>query len=126
MFELSKQFRFESAHTLCREIEAESSLRLHGHSYRAEVTVRGDPHPATGMIVDLGLLDRALTDAREMLDHRFLNDVPDLGPPTMENLSRWIWRRLRPSIPNISKVIVFRDSNGEACAYYGNAIDRDP
>jgi 6-pyruvoyl-tetrahydropterin synthase len=41
MFELSKQFWFDAAHTLNRSIDAESSRRIHGHSYRAEVTVRG-------------------------------------------------------------------------------------
>jgi 6-pyruvoyltetrahydropterin/6-carboxytetrahydropterin synthase len=41
MFELSKQFRFDAAHTLERSIDTESSRRIHGHSYRAEVTVRG-------------------------------------------------------------------------------------
>jgi 6-pyruvoyltetrahydropterin/6-carboxytetrahydropterin synthase len=55
MFELSKQFRFDAAHTLERSIDTESSRRIHGHSYRAEVTVRGRADPATGMIVDLGL-----------------------------------------------------------------------
>lgn len=32
IFELSKQFRFESAHTLTRVVDTESSLRIHGHS----------------------------------------------------------------------------------------------
>lgn len=41
MFELSKQFRSDVAHTLNRLIQNESSRRIHGHSYRAEVTVRG-------------------------------------------------------------------------------------
>ncbi|HPB23863.1 MAG TPA: 6-carboxytetrahydropterin synthase, partial [Novosphingobium sp.] len=63
MFELSKQFRFDAAHTLERSIDTESSRRIHGHSYRAEVTVRGRPDPATGMIVDLGLLERSMEDA---------------------------------------------------------------
>ena len=55
MFELSKQFRFDAAHTLDRVIDADPSRRIHGHSYRAEVAVRGPADPATGMVVDLGL-----------------------------------------------------------------------
>ena len=119
MFELSKQFRFDAAHTLHRAIESESSRRIHGHSYRAEVTVRGRPDPVTGMIVDLGLLERALADAHGALDHHFLDEVPDLGPPTMENLCVWIWRRLSPTIANLSRVAVYRDSSGDTCLYYG-------
>ncbi|MDH4744210.1 6-carboxytetrahydropterin synthase [Sphingomonas sp. CBMAI 2297] len=122
MFELSKQFRFDAAHTLERSIETESSRRIHGHSYRAEVTVRGRPDPATGMIIDLGLLQRAMEDARDALDHRFLDEINDLGPATMENLSRWIWDRLRPNIANLYKVAVHRDSSGETCVYWGEEV----
>ncbi|HEX9945904.1 MAG TPA: 6-carboxytetrahydropterin synthase [Allosphingosinicella sp.] len=119
MFELSKQFRFDAAHTLERSIDTESSRRIHGHSYRAEVTVRGRADPATGMIVDLGLLERSMEEARLALDHRFLDEIDDLGPATLENLSRWIWGRLKPVIPGLARVSVHRDSGGETCSYWG-------
>ncbi len=119
MYELSKQFRFEAAHTLQREIDAASSRRVHGHSYRAEVTLRGEADPASGMVTDLGALARVLADAAEALDHHFLDDVPDLGPATLENLSAWIWRRLAADCPALFCVAVYRDSSGDACRYYG-------
>jgi 6-pyruvoyltetrahydropterin/6-carboxytetrahydropterin synthase len=122
MFELSKQFRFDAAHTLDRSIHTESSRRIHGHSYRAEVTVRGRPDPVNGMVVDLGLLERTMADARDALDHRFLDEINDLGPATMENLSRWIWCRLAPEVGNLFKVCIYRDSSGEACSYWGEEI----
>lgn len=122
MFELSKQFRFDAAHTLDRTIDTESSRRIHGHSYRAEVTVRGRPDPVTGMVVDLGILEGAMDGARDALDHRFLDEINDLGPATMENLSRWIWDRLARSIGNLHKVSVYRDSSGETCSYWGEDV----
>lgn len=122
MYELSKQFRFDAAHTLRREIETESSLRIHGHSYRAEVTVRGRPDPISGMIVDLGILERKLAETRDALDHRFLDEINDLGPGTMENLCAWIWRRLQGEVANLSRVSVYRDSSGEACTYFGEEV----
>jgi 6-pyruvoyltetrahydropterin/6-carboxytetrahydropterin synthase len=118
MFELSKQFRFDAAHTLERTIDADPSRRIHGHSYRAQVTVRGVAGPS-GMVVDLGLFERLLADARDGLDHRFLDEVPDLGPATLENLSLWIWNRLSTRCPALSKVTVYRDSEGDACTYFG-------
>ena len=121
MFELSKQFRFDAAHTLERKIETEASRRIHGHSYRAEVTIRGTPDRASGMLMDLGLLERTLEDARLALDHRFLDEINDLGPATLENLSAWIWRLLAPSVPHLARVTVFRDSTGDTCAYHGPA-----
>ncbi|UEM07110.1 6-carboxytetrahydropterin synthase (plasmid) [Skermanella rosea] len=120
MFELSKQFRFDAAHTLDRAIETESSRRIHGHSYRAEVVVRGVPDPVSGMLIDLGLLERSLDDTRDALDHRLLDEVDELGPATMENLSAWIWRRLAPSVTGLARVTVYRDSSGDACTYFGH------
>jgi 6-pyruvoyltetrahydropterin/6-carboxytetrahydropterin synthase len=119
MFELSKQFRFEAAHTLQRSLDAEPSRRIHGHSYRAEVAVRGNADPESGMVIDLGLFERALQDARDGLDHRFLDEINDLGPATMENLSAWIWRRVAPVCRGLSRVTVYRDSSGDVCTYFG-------
>ena len=119
MFALSKQFWFEAAHTLYRAVDAEPSRRIHGHSYRAKITVRGKVDPISGMVMDCGLFERAIEAARLTLDHRFLDDLPDLGPGTIENLSAWIWRALAPDCVGLARVTVYRDSTGDACAYDG-------
>lgn len=119
MWELSKTFWFEAAHTLERAIDTEPSRRIHGHSYRAEVTIRGAADPKTGMVVDFGLFERAIVETRNGLDHHYLDDIADLGPPTMENLSAWIWRRMAPVTSGLVKVTVHRDSQNEACSYLG-------
>ena len=124
MWELTKSFRFDAAHTLQRSIDTASSRRIHGHSYRAEVTLCGEPDPKTGMVIDFGLLERALAEARDGLDHHMLDEVPDLGPATMENLAAWIWRRLAPVTKGLVKVTVFRDSQDESVTYRKD--DNDP
>ena len=121
MYELCKGFRFEAAHTLDRTVDAEPSRRIHGHSYRAEVAVRGEPDPRTGMIIDASLLESALAGAQDGLDHRFLDEVAGLGPATLENLAAWIWRSLAPTVAGLTRVTVFRDSRGESCSYFGPA-----
>lgn len=120
MYELSREFRFDAAHTLQRTVDVEPSRRIHGHSYRAEVVVRGRPDPQTGMIIDLSLFDQALEEARDGLDHRFLDEINDLGPTTIENLSAWIWRKVAPVCPNLWRVTVRRDSDTGACSFYGS------
>ena len=122
MHELSKEFCFDSAHTLERDVaedKKQASLRIHGHSYRAKITLRGKPDPQTGMLVDLDTLELALASARQALDHRLLNDIPDMGPPTMENICSWIWRNLRPSFPALARVSLYRSNSGDSCAYFG-------
>ena len=119
MFEISKQFWFEAAHTLEREVETDSSRRIHGHSYRAEVMLRGVPEVRSGMIMDLTVLERVLADARDGLDHRLLDDVAGLGPATMENLATWIWRKVEPRCKGLAKVTIYRDSSRDTVSYYG-------
>ena len=59
------------------------------------MSLRGTPDPATGMMVDLGLLERSIAEVRKTLDHRLLNNVDELGLPTLENLARFIWERFQ-------------------------------
>src|SRR5665647_3193160 len=56
--EISQTFFFDAAHTLDRVIDTESSKRVHGHTYNAEVFLSGLPDPHTGMLMDLGLVRR--------------------------------------------------------------------
>ena len=113
--ELTQSFYFEAAHTLRRYVEGESdaSRRVHGHTYHADVTLRGEPDPGTGMVVDLGLVRRELGALRERLDHRFLDEVPGIGPPTLENLCAFIARELRPALPLLVRVAVYRPASGD-------------
>ena len=113
--ELTQEFYFESAHALLRNVEAEPSRRIHGHTYHAEVTVAGAPDPATGMVLDLADLRQAIADVRGRLDHRMLNEVDGLGPPTLENLCRLIFLDMRSKIPSVSKVTVARRASGDRC-----------
>ena len=118
MWELTKSFRFEAAHALAGTTLGSASEEIHGHSFRAEVCVRGTPDPASGMVLDLGLLDQSVTEVRKVLDHKLLNRIETLGPPTLENLSRFIWERLQHA-GQIARVSVHRDSCNESCTYYG-------
>lgn len=114
-YELSQEFYFDAAHTLERKVEAESSRRIHGHTYHAQVTVRGEPDPATGMVVDLGSFRKALDDVRHQLDHRMLNDVVGLGIPTLETLCGYIFREVSAKVPGVCSVAVGRRASGETC-----------
>jgi len=75
----------------------------HGHNYRLEVTVQGEPDPTTGMVLDLKDLKQVLE--REIVarfDHRDLNaDTPyfEKDPPTPENFAAVIHRLLAAALP---------------------------
>lgn len=113
--ELSQRFYFEAAHTLRRQVEAEGSRRIHGHTYEAEVTVAGVPDATTGMVMDLGLLRAEIARVRAQLDHHFLDEVPHLGPATLENLCAYLRRELAPAVPSLCAVTVQRQASGDRC-----------
>jgi 6-pyruvoyltetrahydropterin/6-carboxytetrahydropterin synthase len=119
-FTVSQSTYFDAAHTLRRELETEGSKRVHGHTYRVEVSVRGLPNPATGMVIDLGVLRQRLALVREALDHHLLDEVPGLGIPTLENIAAYISRAMgdlaspKNSI-EVFSVKVWRDGVGDAC-----------
>lgn len=120
IFELSQKFYFEAAHTLHREINSEGSRRIHGHTYHAQIFIRGTPDPVTQMIIDLGLLKKEAERVRDLLDHRFLDEVHELGPATLENLCAFIFKEISTTISNISKVRVERIASGDCCDLYAS------
>jgi 6-pyruvoyltetrahydropterin/6-carboxytetrahydropterin synthase len=119
-FELSQRFYFEAAHTLRRKIDAAGSLRIHGHTYHAEVTLAGKPDPESGMMMDLAFLRKEVEKVREKLDHHFLDEVPGIGPATLENLCAFIYNDLKGALPNIHRITIERPASGDKCCLMPN------
>lgn len=107
---LTRVYHFSAAHRLSSPgLTAEANAerygmcaRPHGHNYYVEVTVRGEPDPDTGMLIDVGLVDAAV--ARQVLDHvdhQSLEAVPRLAGviTTGEGLARSFWHLLAPALP---------------------------
>ena len=101
---IGKMYTFEAAHWLpnhegkCR--------RLHGHSYKVEVSVKGQivetvGEPNEGMVVDFGVLDQIVKPIIEKLDHSCINDLFDEVTTTAENIAGYIHD------------IIFRDLAGD-------------
>lgn len=94
-----KEFTFEAAHLLPHFPEGHKCRRLHGHSYRVRVEVRGYLDES-GVVVDFGTIaDVWESEIHEALDHRYLNEVEGLENPTAENLAVWIWDRVLKRLP---------------------------
>jgi 6-pyruvoyltetrahydropterin/6-carboxytetrahydropterin synthase len=113
--EITQQFGFDAAHYLGQG--APENRRMHGHSFYVEVSLRGEPNPEHGWVRDLGEVNAVLGEIREELDHRVLNEIEGLGVPTLENLSRYIYRRAKKRLPETCRVRVSRPSYGQSCVY---------
>jgi 6-pyruvoyltetrahydropterin/6-carboxytetrahydropterin synthase len=114
-----KEFSFEAAHFLPSAPLGHPNARVHGHSFRVRVTIDGEPDAATGVVMHLDDVEAAVADAREALDHRFLNEVDGLSLPTLERISIWLWDRLHNLLPGLAEIEVARDSCHEGCVYRG-------
>jgi 6-pyruvoyltetrahydropterin/6-carboxytetrahydropterin synthase len=122
--ELFKEFTFEAAHRLPGVPPDHRCARLHGHSYRVLIHVSGEVNAASGMVMDFADIKGAFKPiVDEHLDHYYLNDVPGLENPTSENLTRWIWQRLRAVLPLLSAVEV-RETCTSGVIYRGEQDDQ--
>jgi 6-pyruvoyltetrahydropterin/6-carboxytetrahydropterin synthase len=119
MTEISYEFWFDAAHQFLHQPVGHPYRGLHGHSFRAEVAVRGMPDPATGFVVDFAELEAAGERLRALLDHRFLNEIEAIGNPSLENIARFVWQELAPQFAGLARVSIRRDSQRQCCTYLG-------
>ena len=117
--EVVKDFRFEAAHFLPNVPEGHKCRRIHGHSFRGEVAVRGPLDPKLGWVVDFADLKRAVDPIVKELDHYMLNEIAGLENPTSEILAMWIWQRVAPHVPNLHRVTI-EETCSSRCHYFGS------
>lgn len=116
--EIFKEFRIEAAHRLPHVPEGHKCARLHGHSFLIGVHVAGEIDPVRGWVLDFADIKAAMQVVCEALDHRYLNDIPGLENPTSERLAVWIWERVKPALPGLSRIVVHETCNS-GCEYRG-------
>jgi len=107
MIEVFKEFTFEAAH------RTPPYSDLHGHSFIVEVLVRGEPDAEFGWAASLTTLAPSIKLVQNALDHKYLNDIPGLEAPSLENVARWIWRRLDRELPGLHCITVCRGHPGQ-------------
>ena len=112
---LTIKTHFSAAHRLAKpELSLEENTEIygkcarvngHGHNYHLEISVVGEIDSRTGMIVDLGELQRVVDElVVEPMDHTFLNkDIPYFAKvvPTAENIALYIAQTLTASIEKL-------------------------
>ncbi len=115
---LVHEFKFEAAHRLPKVPKGHKCERLHGHSFKIELTVAGPVNPDTGWFIDFSVIYDAWAPLFDQLDHNYLNDVVGLENPTSENLAAWIWDALKVKLPSLAQVTVFETCDAR-CEYTG-------
>ena len=115
-----KAFTIEAAHRLPNVPDGHKCARLHGHSFRIELHVGGEPQAGTGWVMDFADIKAVFQPLYDRLDHHYLNDIEGLENPTSEQLAIWIWNRLKPALPALSEVTI-HETCTSGCRYRGPA-----
>jgi len=115
---LTREFSFESAQTLPNVPPGHKCARMHGHSFRVEVSIEGEVNAETGWVYDHALIGEAMKPIVEQLDHAYLNDIPGLENPTIELMAAWLWQKLAPCCPGLYEIVVHETPTAR-CAYRG-------
>jgi len=93
---ITKTFKFDAAHNLVHYHG--KCEKLHGHTYRLDVTVEGILDDEQ-MIIDFVVLKNIVKEQiLNVLDHSYLND--HIEQPTAESIAIWIWKRLEEYLCN--------------------------
>lgn len=121
MYELTVEIPFSAAH--CIPGHPGRCANLHGHSYRALITVAGEELNAQGMLMDFGDLKEVCSDVIAPLDHVYLNELPAFtgAAPTAERIAQHIYREVKASLAarprasaELARVVVYESERSFA------------
>ncbi|HWG07362.1 MAG TPA: 6-carboxytetrahydropterin synthase QueD [Beijerinckiaceae bacterium] len=104
---LTHAFTFEAAHRLPNVQQTHRCYRMHGHSYRVAVEIDGAVDPVSGFVADFFDVETVVNPMLAQLDHYCLNEIEGLQNPTAENIAIWIWDRLKASLPQLARIVVY-------------------
>jgi len=117
--DIFRVFTIEAAHRLPNVPPGHKCARLHGHSFRIELHLRGAVDAHTGWVMDFADVKTAFQPIYDRLDHHYLNEIAGLENPTSENLARWLWRETKPVLPSLAKIVV-HETCTSGCVYEGD------
>ncbi|MER3499631.1 MAG: 6-carboxytetrahydropterin synthase QueD [Chitinophagaceae bacterium] len=104
MMEIYKEFSFDAAHFLPNVPKGHKCRQMHGHTYRVRIYVEGVVDEQLGWIIDFKVLKDTVKPVIDELDHVLLNNISGLENPTAENITIWLWKKIKPVLPPLSKI----------------------
>ena len=105
---------FDAAHQLpdTEWLVTKACARLHGHTYAVEITAQTPELNGAGMVIDF----KAIKEAVDVLDHRFINDIFDnegvTVAPTAENIAVYLCDKINDLGVNVTKIAVCEGYKG--------------
>ena len=101
-----RRYKFQAAHRLPMVPAGHKCGRMHGHGFEVIVHANQDLG-SRPLSIDYDYLDEIWAPLHFQMNYRCLNDIEGLENPTSELISSWLWRRLKPALPELSWITVF-------------------
>ena len=136
MVYLTRRERFCSAHRMFRpewsdDVNMEvfgkcSNPNWHGHNYVLWVTIKGEPSPEHGFVMNINILKQIINEkVISRIDHRNINLEVDFMKDkiaTTENLAVAIWNELKSAIEKRGATlhcVKIEETENNSIEYYG-------
>lgn len=122
---ITKKFDFEAAHFIPTFDEGHKCRRMHGHSFKVEVRIKGNVDPEIGILMDFGDIKAVVKPYIDFMDHDCLNslgeehNIPLLKNPTSENICIWLFQELQPKLEGLYSVKVCETCTS-SCEYFND------
>ena len=130
---LTKQFKFCAAHKYWnpnwdeeKNLKIfEDDVRVHGHNYDLDITIKGEPDQESGFIINISDLKKIVKEKiLDILDHsQIQEDIQWFSnkQPSTENLVIFIWNQIYPFLKDKMKLhkIKLRETPTTFTEYYG-------
>lgn len=106
-YRIWKEQRFESALRLLAAPEGDLRRQLHGHSYLVRLHLTAPLNTVMGWLVDYGDVKALFKPTYKLLDHRLLNELPELENADPVSVARWVKARLCPVLPQLDRIDLY-------------------
>ncbi len=106
MYEVRAEAEFSAAHYL-QDYHGKCE-NLHGHNYTVYAHARGTELDSGGMLVDFGILKKALREVCGKLDHTNLNDMEVFSHnPSAERIAEYVFTQVRELLPEQYRPLLY-------------------
>lgn len=102
--QIFKQFTFDSAHFLPHVPDGHKCKEIHGHTYRLTVYVEGALEKKLEWVMDFAEMKNVIDPVVKSIDHKLLNNISGLENPTCEIIAVWLWNKIKPEVPLLTKI----------------------
>lgn len=102
--QIFKQFTFDSAHFLPHVPDGHKCKEIHGHTYHLTVYVEGELQSKLEWVMDFAEMKNVIDPVVKSIDHKLLNNISGLENPTCEVIAVWLWNKIKPEVPLLTKI----------------------